>query len=157
MGTVLGDRGGGYDLARQGLRLVLSHYDLEQKITPLAERILRELSLNTLADLVGLGDGGGQDVGRACWRPPFSPLRRLGEPEMLRPSQLVPNILAEFTRAVALRLDFPTPPVKLIGGLFTHHAEYVALFKYRLSVLLPGAVVELCEDSGALGAAWLAA
>jgi N-acetylglucosamine kinase-like BadF-type ATPase len=44
-GHVLGDRGSGYDLARQGLRLVLSNYDLDQTITPLAERILRELSL----------------------------------------------------------------------------------------------------------------
>ena len=50
-GHVLGDRGGGYDLARQALRLVLTRYDLEQKITPLAERILRDLALNTLREL----------------------------------------------------------------------------------------------------------
>jgi N-acetylmuramic acid 6-phosphate etherase len=58
---------------------------------------------------------------------------------------------------VAQRLDFPNAPVKLIGGLFTHHDEYAALFKYRLSILLPGTTVEVCRESGAHGAAWLAA
>jgi len=46
--------------------------------------------------------------------------------------------------------------VRLIGGLFTHHEDYVALFKFRLSMLLPKATVEVCAESGALGAAWLA-
>jgi N-acetylmuramic acid 6-phosphate etherase len=57
---------------------------------------------------------------------------------------------------VAQRLDFLNAPVKLIGGIFTHHEEYAALFKYRLSILLPQAVAEVCAESGALGAAWLA-
>ena len=154
-GHVLGDRGGGYDLARQGLRLVLSNYDLEQKISPLAERILRELALNTLADLAGWAmEAEKMSVARLA--PAIFAAARLGEREMLQTITAGAQILAEFTRAVALRLDLSTPRVKLIGGLFKHHAEYVALFKYRLSVLLPGAVVDLCEDSGAIGAAWLA-
>jgi N-acetylglucosamine kinase-like BadF-type ATPase len=82
---------------------------------------------------------------------------KLGEREMLQTITAGAQILAEFTRAVAHRLSLQAPLVKLLGGLFTHHAEYVALFKYRLSVLLPGAVVEVCEESGAIGAAWLAA
>jgi N-acetylmuramic acid 6-phosphate etherase len=154
-GHVLGDRGGGYDLARQGLRLVLSNYDLEQTITPLAERILRELSLNTLADLAGWAMEA-EKMSVAMLAPAIFAAAKLGEREMLQTITAGAQILAEFTRAVAQRLDFPKPPVKLIGGLFKHHAEYVALFKYRLSVLLPDAVVELCEDSGAIGAAWLA-
>lgn len=80
-----------------------------------------------------------------------------GEPEMLATVQAGAGVLAEFTRAVATRLEWPAARVKLIGGLFTHHPEYVSLLKYRLSILLPEAVAEVCHESGALGAAWLAA
>src|SRR4051794_34191736 len=50
-GHVIGDRGGGYDVARQALRQVLTRFDLEQKITALADQILQELALNSFAEL----------------------------------------------------------------------------------------------------------
>jgi phosphoheptose isomerase len=46
--------------------------------------------------------------------------------------------------------------VRLVGGVFSHHPEYVALYRYRMSVLLPECEVEVCSRSGAYGAAWLA-
>ena len=154
-GQLLGDRGGGYDLAMQGLRLVLTHYDLNQRITPLAEEILRTLALNRLQDLVGWAmQADKMSVARLA--PAIFHAAKHGEPEMLATVQAGASVLAEFTRAVAQRLQFPGAPVKLIGGLFTHHQEYAALFKYRLSILLPDAVVSVCDESGALGAAWLA-
>ena len=154
-GHVLGDRGGGYDLARLGLRLVLSNYDLDQKITPLAERILRDLALNTLADLAGWAmQADKMSVARLA--PAIFAAAKTGEREMLETITGGALILAEFTRAVAQRLDWETPRVKLIGGMFVHHPEYVSLFKLRLSVLLKGAVVEICDESGAVGAARLA-
>ena len=155
-GQILGDRGGGYNLAVQGLRLVLTHFDLTQTITPLAEEILRTLGLNRLPDLVGWAmQADKMSVARLA--PAIFTAAKFGEPEMLATIQAGAGVLADFTRAVALRLEFPNAPVKLIGGLFTHHDEYAALFKYRLSILVPGATVEICRDSGALGAAWLAA
>ena len=154
-GQLLGDRGGGYDLARRGLRLVLTHFDLNQKITPLAEEILQTLSLNRLQDLVGWAmQADKMSVARLA--PAIFHAAKLGEPQMLETVQLGASILAQFTQAVAMRLDFTSAPVRLIGGLFTHHVEYVSLYKYRLSVLLPKAAVEVCAESGALGAAWLA-
>lgn len=154
-GQLLGDRGGGYDLAMQGLRLVLTHYDLNQKITPLAEEILRTLGLNLLQDLVGwVMQADKMSVARLA--PAIFHAAKMGEPEMLATVQAGASVLADFTRAVAQRLDMATAQVKLIGGLFTHHPEYVALFKYRLSILLPDARAEVCEESGAYGAAWLA-
>jgi N-acetylmuramic acid 6-phosphate etherase len=155
-GQLLGDRGGGYDLARRGLRLVLTHFDLNQKITPLAEEILQTLALNRLPDLVGwatLADK--MSVARLA--PCIFHAAKNGEPEMLATIQAGAGVLAQFTQAVAHRLEFPDAPVRLIGGLFTHYEDYVALFKYRLSTLLPKATVEVCGESGALGAAWLAA
>ncbi len=154
-GQMLGDRGGGYDLAMQGLRLVLTHYDLNQRITPLAEEILRILALNRLQDLVGWAmQADKMSVARLA--PAIFHAAKHGEPEMLATVQAGASVLADFTRAVAQRLDFTGAPVKLIGGLFTHHDEYAALFRYRLSILLPDAAVSVCGESGALGAAWLA-
>jgi len=155
-GQLLGDRGGGYDLARRGLRLVLTHFDLNQKITPLAGEILRTVGLNRLPDLVGWAmQADKMSVARLA--PAIFQAAKHGEPEMLATIQGGATVLAEFTRAVAQRLGFLAAPVRLIGGLFTHHPEYVALYKYRLSTLLPEATVEVCAESGALGAAWLAA
>ncbi len=154
-GHLLGDRGGGYDLAMQGLRVVLTHYDMNQKITPLAEEILRALALNRLPDLVGwVMQADKMSVARLA--PAIFHAAKNGEPEMMATVQAGADVLAEFTRAVAQRLDFANAPVKLIGGIFTHHPEYVARFKYRLGILLPDAVVSVCGTSGALGAAWLA-
>ena len=154
-GQLLGDRGGGYDLAMQGLRLVLTHFDLSQRITPLAEEILRTLALNRLPDLVGWAmQADKMSVARLA--PAIFQAARSGEPEMLATVQAGASVLAEFTRAVAMRLQWTAARVRLIGGIFAHHPEYVSLFKYRLSILLPDASVELCTESGALGAAWLA-
>ncbi|MDB6154886.1 MAG: N-acetylmuramic acid 6-phosphate etherase [Chthoniobacteraceae bacterium] len=154
-GQLLGDLGGGYHIAMRGLRVVLSHFDLNQKITPLAEEILRTLGLSRLQDLVEWAmQADKMSVARLA--PCIFHAATSGEPEMLNVVQSGATILAEFTRAVAQRLEFNDVPVRLVGGLFTHHPDYVALFKYRLSILLPKASVELCERSGALGAAWLA-
>ena len=138
----------------QGLRSVLSHYDLNQTITPLAQTILRMLGAEPAAGSRRLGDAGGQDVRRATRAGDLRSGTR-GEPEMLAIVQSGATILAEFTNAVARSPGFQAPAVKLIGGLF-NHPDYVALYKYRLSTLLPKAPVERCAESGALGAVWLA-
>lgn len=154
-GHILGDRGGGYDLARRGLQRVLINYDLDHTITALAERILRELSLNSLSDLAAWAMGADK-MSVARLAPAIFAAAKAGEREMLNTITGGAQILAEYTKAVAARLEWDAPRVKLFGGLFGHHPEYVSLFAYRLSVLLPGARVELCEEAGALGAAWLA-
>ncbi len=153
-GQLLGDRGGGYHLAMQGLRSVLSHYDLTHTITPLAQTILRTLALNRLQDLVDWAmQADKMSVARLA--PAIFEAARVSEPEMLAIVQSGATVLAEFTNAVARRLDFNEPTVKLVGGLF-NHPDYVSLYKYRLSTLLPKATVERCADSGALGAVRLA-
>lgn len=154
-GHVVGDRGGGYDLARQALREVLTRFDLEQRISPLAERILRELALNSLNELAAWAmNADKMSVARLA--PAVFAAARKGEVAMLSVIEGGAAVLAEFTRAVAQRLEWKEPLVQLFGGLFAHHEDYAALFKLRLSTLLPGARVEVCRESGALGAAWLA-
>ncbi len=154
-GQLLGDRGGGYDLAMQGLRLVLTHYDLSREITPLTEEILRSLALNRLDDLVGWAmQADKMSVARLA--PAIFRGAKVGEHEMHATIDAGARVLAEYTQAVAERLEFPAAPVKLLGGIFGHHPEYVSLFTMHLSRLLPGAVASLCTVSGAMGAAWLA-
>jgi N-acetylmuramic acid 6-phosphate etherase len=155
-GQLLGDRGGGYDLAMQGLRLVLTHYDLEREITALGQEILRLLGLNRLHDLVDWAmQADKMSVARLA--PAVFRAARFGDAAMLATIQGGAQVLAQYTRAVAQRLEFPEPEVKLIGGIFGYHPEYVSLFTLRLSTMLPGAKASLCTESGALGAAWLAA
>jgi N-acetylmuramic acid 6-phosphate etherase len=154
-GQLLGDRGGGYHIAMQGLRAVLSQYDLNSKITPLAETILRTLGLNRLQELVDWAMQA-EKMAVARLAPCIFEAAKLGDPEMRNIIQDGANVLAEFTRAVAQRLGFRAAPVRLVGGLFTHHPEYVALYNYRLSIVLPDASTAVCAKSGAEGAAWLA-
>ncbi|MEQ1861770.1 MAG: N-acetylmuramic acid 6-phosphate etherase, partial [Chthoniobacteraceae bacterium] len=141
--------------ARQALRQVLTRFDLDQRISPLAGRILRELSLNSLRDLSTWAmDADKMSVARLA--PAVFEAARLGEPEMLGVIEAGAGVLAEFVRAVAERLEWPEAEVRLFGGLFAHHEDYAAIFKMRLSVLLRGARVQVCRESGAVGAAWLA-
>ena len=154
-GQLLGDRGSGYDVARRGLREVLTHYDLNHQITPVAEEILRTLGLNRLQDLVGWATQADK-MSVARLAPSIFRAAKVGEPQMLEIIESGAQVLAEFTRVVAERLEFLDAPVRLIGGMFTNHEEYAALFRYRLSLLLPKAAVEVCTESGAMGAAWLA-
>ncbi|EDY16336.1 glucokinase regulatory-like protein [Chthoniobacter flavus Ellin428] len=154
-GQLLGDRGSGYDVARRGLREVLTHFDLNHQITPVAEEILRTLSLNRLQDLVGWAmQADKMSVARLA--PAVFNAAKFGDRQMVEIIESGAQVLAEFTQAVAQRLEFPDAPVRLIGGMFTNHEEYAALYRYRLSQLVPKATVEVCAESGALGAAWLA-
>ncbi len=154
-GHVLGDRGGGYDVARQALRQVLTRFDLEQKITAMAERILRELGLNSFAEL-GTWAMEADKMSVARLAPAVFDAARSGDSEMLEVIQAGAGVLADFTRALALRLKWDDPQIGLFGGLFAHHGDYAELFKLRLSILLPKAKVSICRESGAIGAAWLA-
>jgi N-acetylmuramic acid 6-phosphate etherase len=134
---------------------VLTHYDLNHLITPAAEDILRTLGLNRLQDLVGWATQADK-MSVARLAPAIFRAAKFGEPQMFEIIASGAQVLAGFTHAVASRLEFLDAPVRLIGGMFTNHEEYVALFRYQISTLLPKSSVEVCAESGAMGAAWLA-
>jgi N-acetylglucosamine kinase-like BadF-type ATPase len=118
-GQLLGDRGGGYDLAMRGLRHVLTHYDLEREISPLAQEILHTLALNRLDDLVGWAMQADK-TSVAMLAPAIFRAARFGNAEMLAIIESGAGVLASYTQAVAQRLEFPAPPVQLLGGIFAH-------------------------------------
>jgi N-acetylmuramic acid 6-phosphate etherase len=154
-GHLLGDTGSGYQLAVAALRHVLSNYDLNRSSDRLTEGILRMLALNRLEDLVAWA-ANADKMSVAKLAPVVFQAAKEGHAEMLATVQNGARALAEYTRAVARRLEFEAPEVRLLGGLFEHHPEYAEFYTDYTGDLLPGAQVEVCTKSGALGAAWLA-
>ncbi len=154
-GQLLGDRGSGYHLAMQGLRCVLSSYDLHGTVSPAAQTFLRTLGLNRLHELVDWVSAADK-MAVAKLAPVVFEAARAGDVEMLRILREGARILAEYTEAVMARLERGNLPVRLFGGIFEHHLEYEEYFAEHLALRLPGAHVELCTVSGATGALWLA-
>jgi len=154
-GHLLGDRGGGYDLGVQALRIALWNLDVDHSVSPIGEKLLQALALNRLEELADWAQNADK-MSVARLAPVAFSAAKQGDAEMIAAIQTGARVLADYTRAVAAHLQFAEPEVKLLGGLFVHHAEYFDLYKDYLSDLLPGALVSLCAESGANGAAWLA-
>ncbi len=154
-GQLLGDKGGGYNLAVQALRRVLSDYDLDHEVDALGQSILRRLCLNGLEDLVAWARTADK-MSVAMLAPVVFEAAKAGHKEMLSAVRAGAHVLAAFTGAVAKRLGLDAPEVKLTGGLFIHHGDYVEHYRRCLAEILPAANVSVCALSGALGAAWLA-
>ena len=156
-GHILGDRGGGYDLARHALRKVLLRYDLEGAISPLASDILTALNLNELPQLVDwIHNTDKMSVAQLA--PVIFRAAENGDGDMLALIKHRARDLAEFTYAVAKRLGIErrSIPVRLLGGLLTNEPFYAATYSEFLGAMLPMADVDVCATSGAIGAAALA-
>ena len=154
-GHVLGDAGGGYFLSLQTLRFVLRDYDLHRRGSRLAQEILRVLDLNSLDDLVRWAQSAGK-MEIATLAPVVFAAAATGHEQAKEILRAGAQVLAEYTQAVAQRLEFTAPPVALLGGLFRGHSIYVEIFRDQIAGLLPEARVAVTEKSPSLGAAWLA-
>ena len=155
-GHILGDAGGGYFLSVQALRLLLREYDLRRGERGFAAKILRELALNTLDDLVRWA----QDADKmqiAMLTPVVFAAAESGDLGLQEILRLGARALAEYTAAVAARLNFDAPEVRLLGGLFQCCEVYVSAFRRELLEILPAARVTLSPLSPEAGAAALAA
>ncbi len=151
-GHLLGDTGGGYDLAIHALRRVLFDYDSEHRVTSLARDILRTLGLNTLRELSAWAQTAHKgDLARLT---PIVFAHADQTEEILRDGA---NALAHLALAVARRLEFVKPQVRLMGSVFTRQPFYVSLFSETFRAAFPTADVAVCTTSASLGAAMLAA
>jgi N-acetylmuramic acid 6-phosphate etherase len=154
-GHLLGDKGGAYDLVLEGLSATLKSYDLEERVTPLAARALRALARNRLDELVTWTQAA--DTAAIAGLVPLvfeaAVEGDAGARAVIDDGALA---LAQYAAAVGRRLEIQTPQVQLAGGVFLNQPLYVQAFASALERLGPGAVVSLCTESGALGAAWLA-
>lgn len=155
-GRLLGDVGSGYYLAVQALRHVLWNYDLTRRVGQPGESLLCALALNRLDDLVTWAEEADK-MSVAKLAPVVFESAEKGDEEMRAILNRGAAALADGAYATVLRLGFSTPPeIKLQGGLFLHHADYVERFAREMAERLPGARVSVCTESGAAGALWLA-
>jgi N-acetylmuramic acid 6-phosphate etherase len=151
-GHLLGDSGGGYDLAIRALRRVLFDFDTGRRITALARDILRTLGLNTLRELTAWAQSAQKnDLAR------LTPLLFERHSEVSEILQEGAEALALLAAAVCRRLAFRCPPVRLMGGVFLNQPLYVRLFTEALQREWPGTEVAVCKTPASLGAALLAA
>jgi N-acetylmuramic acid 6-phosphate etherase len=151
-GHLLGDSGGGYDLAIRALRRVLFDFDTGRSVSALARDILRALGLNTLRELtVWAQSAQKDDLAR------LTPLLFKHESEIGEILHQGADALAWLTAAVCRRLAFDRPNVRLMGGVFLNQPRYARLFSGALKRHWPGAEVAVCTTSASLGAALLAA
>jgi N-acetylmuramic acid 6-phosphate etherase len=151
-GHLLGDSGGGYDLAIRALRRVLFDFDTERLITDLARDMLRTLGLNTLRELTTWAQAAQKnDLAR------LTPLLFAHESEAGEILREGAEALARLTVAVGRRLEFHHPPIQLMGGVFLNQPLYVQMFGEALDREWRGCQVSVCRRPASLGAAFLAA
>ena len=151
-GHLLGDSGGGYDLAIRALRRVLFDFDTGRRITTLARDVLRTLGLNTLRELTNWAQTAQKnDLAR------LTPLLFENEIEAGEILKEGSGALARLTAAVCRRLGYHKPPVQLMGGVFINQPLYVRMFSEALDREWPGSQVSVCRRPPSLGAAFLAA
>jgi len=156
-GQLLGDIGSGYHLAVEALRHVLWSYDLTRRVTQPGESILCALALNRLEELVSWAEEADK-MSVAKLAPVIFQAAAKGDAEMGAILDRGARALADGAWATIQRLGFETAPeIKLQGGLFLHHADYVERFSRQMEQLAPGTRVSVCTESGAAGSVWLAA
>lgn len=150
-GHLLGDSGGGYDLAIHALRGILFDFDTARHVTPLAREILRALGLNSLRELTAWAQTAHKhDLAR------LTPLVFEHAEETREILRAGAGALAELTAAVAARLELASPPVRLLGGLFVRQKLYGDLFSEALSKICPAARAAVSAAPASLGAVRLA-
>jgi N-acetylmuramic acid 6-phosphate etherase len=153
-GHLLGDKGGAYDLVLEGLCAALKSYDLEQRVTPLAAKMLRALAINRLDALTSWTQAA-DTAAIAGVVPLVFEAAVEGDAGARAAIDDGALTLAQYAAAIGRRLEIQEPQVQLAGGVFSNQPPYVRAFSSALEKLWPGAAVSLSTESGALGAAWL--
>jgi N-acetylmuramic acid 6-phosphate etherase len=153
-GHILGDTGGAYFVSIRGLRLVLRDYDLRRGNRRFAANILAGIGLNNFDELVRWAQTA--DKTNIAALAPIVFAAAANEPAVERIIHASAAALADFTTAVAARLELEAPEVCLMGGLFEHQPDYADMFATSLREKLPRAPVALATTAPELGAAWLA-
>ncbi len=153
-GHLLGDSGGGYDIAINALRRILYDYDTAREITPLAAETLQLLGINTLAELTAWAQAAHKSDLARITPVVFNHAREFSVARILRRCAAA---LARLAGSVARRLEFNPPVVRLQGGVFTGQPLYRDLFEQEFRKAWPTADIAVCATPGSMGSVYLAA
>ena len=154
-GHLLGDAGSGYDIGINALRRVLYDFDMRKEVPQVAHEILRELQLNTLRDLVSwVANADKKNV--AALAPVVLKAATSGDAEMMEIVDRCTSQVADYTAAVARRLELENPRIGLVGGMFGS-TLYRGQFEKHMMRFGCHATYVTSSDNGAVGAARLAA
>lgn len=134
-GPLLGDEGGGYDLARRGLRAAARAADGRAPPTSLTERLVREVGVEHPEGLIRWAAAAGrEDV--ASLAPAVVRAAGRGDPTARRLVREAAASLTAAVRAVRRRCGDPPPPrVALSGGLLSAGGPLRATVRDRLRAL----------------------
>lgn len=154
-GHLLGDAGSGYDIGLSALRRVIHDYDMRHEVHPVAHEILRQLSCNTLPDLITwVADADKKSI--AALAPLVFASAASGDEEMHDIVRRGAWQVAEYTAAVARRLNLTQPRIGLMGGMFRAH-HYRESFEQSTRSFGIDASFHDSRQNGAYGAARLVA
>jgi N-acetylmuramic acid 6-phosphate etherase len=154
-GHLLGDRGGAYVICIEALRLALRTYDLEHRTSRLAQRIMHDLAISDMEELINWVQAADKTAISKLSPVVFAAALE-GDQEMMAVIRAGAAALARYTESVARWLSLENPEIKLLGGIFLNQPVYVDLYKDALASLLPAASVSLSKTPGSFGAAQLA-
>lgn len=159
-GWLLGDRGSGFWMGREAVRVVLDTFDRAEEFGPLARAVLVRMLGDASPPMVR--ESSAELVRRVHARPPVA-LSELAplvsehadvDPEAARILAGAADLLADAASLVRELED--SSPIVLAGGLLIADTPLSRLVRPRLEKLWPDARITRALD-GAAGAAWLAA
>ncbi len=143
-GHILGDEGSGYDIARQGLMACLCDYDGRAKATRIRDKVVRELYLDSIDEVIPLLYQGRLNHTQIAALLPLVLEAAEEEDEVaLGLLDQASRHLARAAQAVVERLNCQDLefPVATAGGVFLHSERLRHYFQQHLVQSLPKAQV----------------
>ncbi|MCT7951166.1 ATPase [Ancylothrix sp. C2] len=158
-GYILGDEGGGYDIALRGLKAVVRSYDGREKPTILMEKLIKKLDLKSVESLIEVvyrrGWGVREIAGLAVV---------VGEAAAegdVVANEIINDVVEELVLAVKvvgekLFLEPESFDVVTVGGVWRGMADLRENFVGKLAEIMPNARVIWAKNEPAFGAGLLA-
>jgi N-acetylglucosamine kinase-like BadF-type ATPase len=153
-GSIIGDEGSGYAIARDGCNAVMRQYDGRSEKTLLTEKLLAHFELAEIEELIPKIHSEKTEIA------PFAEkvFEAVTERDRVARQILLKNAAELVEHVRILTLAHPPKhklPVCLMGGLLENENEYSKLVREKLIASLPQAVVQKPKFPAAFGAAIL--
>jgi N-acetylglucosamine kinase-like BadF-type ATPase len=155
-GYLLGDEGGGYDIALKGLRATVRATDGRGDRTELTHRILDKLELNEPSELIRWVHAAGRDTIAQLAEIVFDIARTTDKVAERIVDEAADELVCAATSVIE-QLKFTEPfDIVLSGGNLIHQMMFVDKLRYRFARVQPEASIQLPKHEPVYGAVLLA-